>query len=113
MMSFLVKLEKPFAYLAFSFALGTLIWKAFGVDWIPIMGDAWNGIFQNVSQDEESIAQYPRRSEAEDFWNITYLFMYGILGTLAQYGGILISTRNLPSRTHSSFGPESMVCFIA
>jgi len=39
-----------------------------------------------------STNQYPRRSEYEELWNTVYLLMYGVLGTCAQYGGIVVST---------------------
>lgn len=90
------KLEKPVAYATFAFAFATLIWKSpIGVDWIPIVGPAWNEIFSTGSNGSRPIAQYPRRSQDESFWHWVYFFMYGVLGSVAQYGGIQISKRSI------------------
>lgn len=38
---------------------------------------------------------YPRRPDDEELWNLVYLFMYGILGIAAQWGGLQISSRKI------------------
>lgn len=92
-------LEKPFACITLSLAAVTLIWKAFGLHWLPTLGAATHAIFE-VKQNGD-LAQYPRRPEDEAFWNIVYLLMYGLLGTTAQYGGLIISSRHDVVRKNS------------
>lgn len=95
-------LEKPMAYCAFSFAFVTLVWKSpLGIGWVPVVGPAILKIFtpgdNNYDQkdDEDKLAQYPRRTEDEALWHLIHLCIYGILGTAVQYGGILISKRTI------------------
>ncbi|CAB9509735.1 expressed unknown protein [Seminavis robusta] len=92
-------LEKPVAYGAFLYASTTLMWKAVGVDWIPVLGASMKAIFTSPDN-EEQLPQYPRRNDKDDesLWHVIYLLMYGVLGTLAQYGGLKISSRKIASR---------------
>jgi hypothetical protein len=53
-------------------------------------------MFRADSEQIDKIPQYPRRqAEDEDSWHAVYFLMYGCLGTLAQYGGIMISKRTI------------------
>lgn len=80
-------LELPAAYFTFAVSVTAFIWKTVGVAWIPMVGPA----FMTIFSDDETRPQYPRRAEDEDFWNVVYLCMYGVLGSLAQWGGIALS----------------------
>ena len=124
------------AYSAFIYAFVTLLWKSpfIGINWIPYIGTAWNEIFMtptattttSINDDDvdeyapsptttSSIPQYPRRVEDELFWNIVYLFMYGLFGTIAQYCSIMISRARSNSRNNfkSSSGSDNRVDRIA
>lgn len=91
-------LEKPVAYAAFFFASASLLWKAVGVNWVPVLGDAWDTVFESPQGDDKVLPQYPRRRGGdEELWHVIYLTMYGVLGTAAQYGGLLISASSTPS----------------
>ncbi|CAJ1959725.1 unnamed protein product [Cylindrotheca closterium] len=76
------------AQCTFALAVTVFVWKTLGVSWVPIIGPAMIAIFSGERP------QYPRRAEDEDFWNFAYLCMYGILGSLAQWGGIVLSRAN-------------------
>ena len=109
-------LEVPTAHGAFGYALASLVWKGIGVDWIPVLGSAWEQIFlgsaaggndatttssTGVPATATATAQYPRRHGGDDdeaFWHWVYLLMYGVLGTTAQFCGLLITRRRLRNR---------------
>ena len=106
-------LEIPMAYSALGFASMSLLWKSpFGIDWIPLVGPAWEQIFtaHSAADNTARIPQYPRRAEGDDFWHIVYLMMYGVLGTTAQYCGIMISRRSI-SRTTLVLYSRIYACF--
>lgn len=90
-------LEAPAAYGTLVYALATLIWKGSGLDWVPYLGAAWARIFL-PGNEENDLAQYPRRPDDEDFWHLVYLLMYGVFGTTAQFCGLLITRRDLRNR---------------
>ena len=85
------------AYLTFFFAAVTLLWKSpIGIDWIPIVGTAFNKIFRDPSrlgtdtgdgddEQQQQPQQYPRRKEDEEFWHIIYLWMYGYFKSRKQH----------------------------
>ena len=78
MISALVGLEKPLAYVGFTAAASTIVWKTVGLGFIPGFNAIWGG------------PQYPRRNGSE--WDLFYLVMYGGIGIVGQWAGLKIST---------------------
>ena len=78
MISALIALEKPLAYIGFTCAATTVIWKTVGLGFIPGFDAIWGG------------PQYPRRNGSE--WDLFYLVMYGGIGIAGQWAGLELST---------------------
>lgn len=76
--------EVPLALTCLGLALITLIWKTVGLEFVP----GWEEMFGGVG------SQYPRRDESlAPAWKISYLMMYGVLGTAATTAGLIVSCR--------------------
>ena len=78
MISALIALEKPLAYLGLTSAVTTVVWKTVGLGFIPGFDAIWGG------------PRYPRRHGSE--WDLFYLIMYGGIGVVGQWAGLEIST---------------------
>lgn len=79
--------ERPLAYTCVVLAATGLVWKTVGLGFVP----GWEEMFGGVG------AQYPRRPEAlSPAWGLAYLLVYGVLGTAATAGGLLITRRRGP-----------------
>ena len=74
--------EVPLAIACVVLAVVTLIWKTVGLAFLP----GWEEMFGGVG------AQYPRRVESlAPAWELGYLLMYGVLGTMATTAGLLVT----------------------
>ena len=78
MISALIALEKPLAYIGFTTAVTTVAWKTVGLGFIPGFDAIWGG------------PRYPRRNGSE--WDLFYLIMYGGIGVVGQWAGLEMST---------------------
>lgn len=76
--------ELPLAFACVLLAVVTLLWKTVGLAFVP----GWEEMFGGVG------SQYPRRVESlTPAWEIGYLLMYGVLGTVATTAGLLVTWR--------------------
>lgn len=76
--------EVPLAFACVLLAVVTLVWKTVGLAFLP----GWEEIFGGVG------SQYPRRVESlAPAWEVGYLLMYGVLGTVATTAGLLVTWR--------------------
>jgi len=79
--------ELPLACTCFALAVVTLIWKTVGLAFLP----GWEEMFGGIG------SQYPRRVESlAPAWEVGYLLMYGVLGTVATTAGLLVTWRRGP-----------------
>jgi hypothetical protein len=104
-------LEIPMANLTLAMTIISLIWKSpIGLGWLPFgLGPAFlqitetrgpSSLFSSSGGDivdyHTRPPQYPRRVSDgvggdDNFWNLVYFCMYGLLGFWAQYGGRKLS----------------------
>lgn len=78
MISAIVALEKPLAFIGLASATTAIVWKTVGLGIIPGFNAIWGG------------PRYPRRNGSE--WDLFYLVMYGGVGVVGQWAGWKIST---------------------
>lgn len=76
-------MELPLALGCLGLTVLTTVWKTTGLGFFPSL----EMVFAKGKN-----AQYPVRKVNVQRWNLIYLCMYGILGTIAQLNGLLIST---------------------
>lgn len=79
--------EAPLAFACVLLAVVTLIWKTVGLSFLP----GWEEMFGGLG------SQYPRRVESlAPAWEVGYLLMYGVFGTVATTAGLLVTWRRGP-----------------
>ena len=100
--------EQAMGCVALSTTVMTMVWKSVGLTWIPFgIGKAWDSIY--VPQPGYEVAQYPRRTENEHFWNTYYFVMYGVWGTYAQYSSYRIAAKTAAPLTKDAVAPGWMI----
>lgn len=86
----------PLAVAAIVLAVTTVLWKTIGLSFVP----GWDAVWGHAPE-----AQYSRRpSDNDSAWQLFYLVMYGIFGSVAQFAGLSLSLAAPKPGTQGSKG---------
>eukprot|EP00672_Neobodo_designis_P004853 CAMPEP_0174855542 /NCGR_PEP_ID=MMETSP1114-20130205/33496_1 /TAXON_ID=312471 /ORGANISM="Neobodo designis, Strain CCAP 1951/1" /LENGTH=261 /DNA_ID=CAMNT_0016090283 /DNA_START=45 /DNA_END=830 /DNA_ORIENTATION=- len=90
--------EFGFAAGSLGLAVITVVWKTYGLGWLPFIGKPWDSMYR--PQPGHAVAQYPRRdapgTPGSNWWDLRYLIGYGFLGTASQLAGYWLARQERP-----------------